>query len=174
MTTPGIIPPCKNCGAIVSASDVQCNVCGSPIIATSGAPNPVIPHGYCGSCGTALPAKYAPCPKCGHVKTSLGAAPNPQQAQPTGSAYKNQGTALVLAAVLGFFGICGIGHFYLGKVGRGVIILIAGIILAIIALASFWWGLIIYIPFFVWTIYDTNQLCKQYNHFLATNKRAPW
>ena len=161
---------CNNCGAVVSTTSTQCNVCGSPI----NVKNPIIPGGYCGSCGTALPAKYASCPKCGHVKTSLGAAPSPQQAQPTGSTYKNQGTVLVLAIVLGFFGICGIGHFYLAKVGRGVVILIVGIILAAIALASGWFGLIIFIPFFVWTIYDANQLCKQYNHFLSTNGRAPW
>lgn len=161
---------CKNCGAMVSSSANKCNACGTP------QQSPKSPGGYCGKCGTPLTAKYSPCPNCAHVKTSFGqpAAPNPQQAFPSGATYKNQGTALVLAVILGFIGICGIGHFYLGKISRGVIILIVGIILGVITVASGFIGLIVYIPFLIWTLYDANSSCKYYNHFLSTKSHAPW
>ena len=168
---------CNNCGTPVSPTSTKCHVCGSTSHINPATSNPVIPHGYCGSCGTALTAKLAPCPKCGHVKTTLGSSSSfkktpPPQPYPQG--YKNSGTALVLAGVLGILGICGIGHFYVGKIGRGVVILIVGLVLCIILLATSFFGLIAYLPFFAWTVYDVNKLSKHYNHFLQAHGRPPW
>jgi len=42
--------------------------------------------------------------------------------------YKSEGTTLVLSIVVGLMGIMGVGHIYLGRVRRGIIILIIGII----------------------------------------------
>ncbi len=43
--------------------------------------------------------------------------------------FKSEGTTLVLSIVLVIFGIAGVGHMYIGQVGKGVGILIGGIIL---------------------------------------------
>ncbi len=42
--------------------------------------------------------------------------------------YKSEGTTLVLSIVVGLLGIMGVGHIYLGRVRRGAIILIIGMI----------------------------------------------
>ena len=171
---------CYDCGAPLSATSTKCNVCGStshlnPVASKQTTSNPVIPHGYCGSCGTALTAKLAPCPKCGHVKTTLGSSSSFKQSPtPPSPGYKNSATVLVLAGVLGILGICGIGHFYVGKIGRGVVILIVGLVLSFITLGTNFYGLIAFLPFFGWTIYDVDKLSKYYNHILQTRGSAPW
>lgn len=73
---------------------------------------------------------------------------------------KSEGVTLVLAAVLGIFGIMGIGHIYLGIVRRGVVILIGGIVLGAIAGALYMFivPVIPFIALLVWSIYDAKKL----------------
>jgi len=193
-----MVNTCTSCGAIISTGSTTCASCGAPQRRQGGGAS-----GFCGSCGTALASKYAPCPSCGHVKTtfnpkqagggfcsSCGAtltgkyAPCPKcgytktrynpSVPPQGALYKNEGTALILSIILGILGICGIGQIYAGKVGRGVGMLIGGIILLIIGFATMGIGLIAYLGFFIWQIFDTKNLCRQYNEFVSQNGRAPW
>ena len=42
---------------------------------------------------------------------------------------KNAGLAAVLALLFGLFGLWGVGHIYIGKLTRGVVLLILGIII---------------------------------------------
>ena len=158
---------CTNCNAILSPTSTSCPSCGSPRRSqSSGGANA---GGFCGSCGTALASKYSPCPKCGHVKTTFNPAVPPQ-----GGLYKNEGTGLILSIVLGILGLCGIGQIYAGRVGRGIGIMIGVWILIAIGIATMGIGLIAVLAVFIWQIFDTKKLCKEYNDFLASNGRAPW
>ena len=165
---------CKQCGSPVDPSSMKCQVCGA-IHNASGNPNKSNPGGYCGKCGTPLAAKYDPCSSCGHVKTTFAppppVTPSPQNTSPF---YKGTGTAVALALIPGFFGICGIGHFYLNKIGRGIVLLVVGLILGAISWSSMGIGLVIFLPFLAWTVYDAHNLTKFYNNFVNTNRNTPW
>tara|TARA_B110000014_G_scaffold197674_1_gene146783 strand:+ start:200 stop:700 length:501 start_codon:yes stop_codon:yes gene_type:complete len=163
---------CNNCGSPATPTSTQCQVCGTPL--TTGNPNKPNAGGYCGKCGTPLAAKYAPCSNCGHVKTTFAAAPPPQPGAMPSPSYKGTGTSVALALILGFFGICGVGHFYINRIGRGVVCLIVGIILGVIAWVSMGIGFVAFIPFLAWTVYDVHKDTKIYNSYIASNHRPPW
>jgi len=93
--------------------------------------------------------------------------------------YKSEGTTLVLSIVLGLLGINGVGHIYVGKIGKGVAILIGSIILYSIGIATVFFGvgiilLIIYFVVFIWQIIDSRNLCQQYNEHVRTTGNKPW
>ena len=88
--------------------------------------------------------------------------------------WKSMGVTIVLTVVLGIFGLGGIGHIYLGKIIKGIVILIVGIIIAVIAVVTGGIGLIILIPYAIWVVYDSWKLCKYYNNYLEETGRAPW
>ena len=192
-----MVNTCTSCGAIISTGSTTCASCGAPQrrqVSGGGG-------GFCGSCGTALISKNAPCPSCGHVKTtfnpqqansgfcgSCGAALigksttcmkcgytktkyNPMAA---GAQYKNEGTGLILSILLGLLTICGIGQIYAGKVGKGIGILILGWVLIVVGILTFGIGLIAYLAIFIWQIFDTKKLCREYNEYFSQNGRPPW
>jgi len=113
---------------------------------------------------------------------------------------KSEGTTLVLSIIVGLMGIMGIGHIYLGKTKRGIIILVIGI---------FSWSLLFVptflvlgseipmdeytlekrltdmisiiaiaivgvIALFIWQIIDARRLCKKYNKYLLDHEQPPW
>jgi len=118
--------------------------------------------------------------------------------------YKSEGTTLVLSIVVALLGIMGVGHLYLGRVRRGVIILILGV--------TGWGG--IFVPFvflgmfgeleegsveptammgvmagfgiafivwgigmfvlFIWQILNSRKLCKEYNEYLEQHGKPSW
>ena len=93
--------------------------------------------------------------------------------------YKSEGTTLVLAIVLGIFGISGVGHIYLGRVGKGIAILIVNLILGAIGGATLFIGvgvifLIIYLVIFIWQILDSRSLCQYYNSHIREKGSRPW
>jgi len=47
-------------------------------------------------------------------------------------------------------------------------------ILIAIGIATMGIGFIAVLAVFIWQIFDTKKLCKEYNDFLASNGRAPW
>ena len=113
---------------------------------------------------------------------------------------KSEGTTLVLAIIVGLMGIMGIGHIYLGKTKKGIIILIVGIfswsllfVPTILLLGSeipmdeytleqrlsdmttiIVIGVIGVIALFIWQIIDARRLCKKYNKYLLENEEPPW
>ncbi|AFS82167.1 zinc-ribbon domain-containing protein [Candidatus Nitrosopumilus sediminis] len=121
------------------------------------------------------------CPKCG---TSLNDFANPNTEKPASNTtpsgfqrtpeWKSEGTTLVLTIVLGLFGFGGIGHLYLGQLGKGIGILIVGIILLIVAIFTYGIGLVILIPFAIWVIFDARKQCRKYNDVLEKTGKAPW
>src|SRR5688572_23851644 len=90
---------------------------------------------YCSNCGESLEnLKYEEtkkCPKCG-IDLQTGSTRNPSSSSSVVEQlpYKSPGTAALIAFIGGIFGLQGIGHMYVGKVGKGIGILIAGIIIA--------------------------------------------
>ena len=88
--------------------------------------------------------------------------------------WKSMGVTIVLTVVLGIFGFGGIGHLYLGKIIKGIVILIVGIILLVITIFTMGIGLIILIPYAIWVVYDSYKLCKRYNNDLEQTGRPPW
>ena len=194
-----MVNTCTSCGAIISTGSTTCASCGAPQrrqVSGGGG-------GFCGSCGTALISKNAPCPSCGHVKTtfnpqqansgfcsSCGAALigksttcmkcgytktkyNPMT-PPQGALYKNEGTGLILSIVLGLFCLNGIGQIYAGKVGRGIGIMIGSWVLIVVGVLTFGIGLIAYLAIFIWQIFDTKKLCREFNEYVSQNGRPPW
>ena len=107
---------------------------------------------------------------------------------------KNENISLILSIVLGLVGLSGISHIYLGKIQKGVGILVVSFILIgvtgyfvyIIAsqnmlnllsiLHSFWIvPLVGYYGFFAWQIFDARRLCLKYNKYVSERgKLPPW
>src|SRR6476661_1775786 len=89
---------------------------------------------FCSSCGNEFPAdtlvRY--CPKC---SIAIGTSNTVNQGSVYQSpvigqiSYKSPGTAMLIAVLGGIFGLSGIGHIYVGKLGRGIAILMIGVIL---------------------------------------------
>ena len=93
--------------------------------------------------------------------------------------YKSEGITLVMSIVLGLIGINGTGHLYLGKIKRGIIILVGSLIcfvvmFGVLAITIELWSpemllLILavscigYITLFIYQIVDARRLCKIYN-----------
>ena len=139
---------------------------------------------YCGRCGFKLQSSSNFCPKCGtqinqqtsakssevNVQTSTSSDNKRLQRPPE---WKSEGVTLVLTIALGLLGLGGIGHIYLGKLLRGIVILIVGIILLVITVVSMGIGLIILIPFAIWVIFDARNLCREYNAYYEQHGRPP-
>lgn len=92
---------------------------------------------------------------------------------------KSESTTLILSIVLGLLGLSGIGHMYVGKVGKGVGILIGNILLWVIGFATMFFGvgfilLIVGLVLFIWQIIDSKKLCVYYNDHLRRTGSPPW
>lgn len=112
---------------------------------------------------------------------------------------KSPGIAALLAAVVGLF-IMGVGHFYVGRIVRGVGLLISGwVLLGVfygLFVYSFSVGLVgslngssssdisvlflpliiglIWLVLWAWSIHDAYELAKWYNAHLAEHGTPPW
>jgi len=138
---------------------------------------------FCGNCGTALeapaqPATYYITPGVGEI--TLSTLPR-----------KDAVVAISIAAFGGLF-LFGLGHFYLGKIGRGTAFLLVGFV-AKIALAYVFLGILsgvftgegaafaelilialVNFGLWVWQIYDPYTLAKTYNAEVQRTGKAPW
>ena len=81
---------------------------------------------------------------------------------------KNAGIAAVLA-----FLWAGLGHVYLGQIGKGIIYMIMYIVLWIIGIVTLI-GLILVLIFWLWQLYDAYNKANEYNNALQQTGRAPW
>jgi hypothetical protein len=78
---------------------------------------------FCPNCGREVRPEAAFCPSCGYNLKSAAAVPPPAApaAKPsTPLKHKSPGIAAVLALVLGFFGLMGIGHIYGESLGNTI------------------------------------------------------
>ncbi len=115
--------------------------------------------------------------------------------------YLSERTTLVLSIVVGLLGFMGVGHLYVGRVRRGIIILIIGLFsswtMLFIALVMYAMvgeieedtldvapaiGILVgymvvgigILALYIWQILNSRKLCKEYNEFLEQHGRAPW
>jgi hypothetical protein len=145
------------------------------------------------------------CTFCGanQVGTSIQPTVPSTPSPPTGLETKNSGLAALLALILGFFGLWGVGHIYVGKITKGLVLITLGVFIewfvgifvsfgfsrsifygisdpyyfrypsGILIIGILLW-FIIMIGGWVWQVYDAYQLAKNYNHYVQHNKRVPW
>lgn len=117
--------------------------------------------------------------------------------------YKSEGVTLVLSIVLGLMGIMGVGHIYVGKVKRGILILVGGFCIWIVVLIPVGFlaaledsqelseeqmmtqifgpmmgGLVIGgiagFVLFIWQIFNARSLCRDYNLYCEKKGEPPW
>jgi TM2 domain-containing membrane protein YozV len=99
---------------------------------------------YCSNCGETLEnlnfEEIKKCPKCG-IDLLQTAYTTSRTSIVDQLPYKSPGTAALIAFIGGVFGLQGIGHIYVGKVGKGIGILIAGIIIAALLVITIMMGI---------------------------------
>ena len=131
---------------------------------------------FCGKCGNQTTEKETPSQD---TKRSYAEAP-PKQNVISGKVlqrppeWKSMGVTMVLTVVLGIAGLGGIGHLYLGKIIKGIVLCIVGIILLAVTIMTVLMGLVVLIPFALIVVYDAYRLCKRYNNDLEQTGRPPW
>ena len=105
------------------------------------------------------------CDKCG---TKVGATGNAAQQNTVYVREKSEGVAAVLS-----FLWAGLGQIYVGKIGRGIAIMLVGFLIAVLGFLTFF--LLILIPiFWIWNIYDAYKLARTYNGHLRSTGNRPW
>lgn len=129
---------------------------------------------YCQNCGKQIPEGGRFCPECGFA-TSGGPADAfaPSGRVDPSSAMmmhkKSEGLALLLSLI-----ITGLGHIYVGKSDKGAALLIAQII-CLVAGAFVLIPWIISLVLWIYGMYDSYVIAKEYNEYLLTHDgQTPW
>jgi TM2 domain-containing membrane protein YozV len=144
---------------------------------------------FCSNCGKEVAVDAAFCPSCGY---NLKQVPPTKWTPSVPLERKSPGTAAVLALILGFIGLLGIGHIYVGRLVRGIVVLIVGIIsllltfLGLIASTEVGFALemeglrilglfgILYLGLWIWQIFDAYDLAKEFNRTVQETGKEPW
>lgn len=112
---------------------------------------------------------------------ACGAKLSTKVARVTPAKPKDRGVTLLLAILIGLIGFYGMGHVYLGRVGRGIAFLIADWVvgaIGIFCMFVFWPLAAIFflgsLGLFLWQIFDADALVKRYNRTLEETGDAPW
>jgi TM2 domain-containing membrane protein YozV len=120
---------------------------------------------FCRHCGKDIlsgDARY--CPFCGKPQNSVTGSSGVTS---TTLRTKNPKIALVLAIF-----IMGVGHIYVGKLKRGIVILIVSWVLGLLTSVLFF-PVIPLIIIWIWQIYDAHKQAKYYNEYLIDNNGIP-
>jgi TM2 domain-containing membrane protein YozV len=96
--------------------------------------------------------------------------------------WKNPAFAAVLALIFGFFILMGIGHIYVGRVRRGIAIMIIGLMLIPFGIVTgaltygigFLVTIALWLALLIWQTLDAYNLAKEYNRIAWETGRAPW
>ena len=164
---------CSKCGNKITDDSSFCKNCGTKIKNETE-------NKFCGKCGKPISSgRY--CTHCGSNTSGIISESTQRIGRPV--EWKSESVTLLLSILLGLFGIQGVGHMYVGKIGKGIAILIGSIILIVFALVSMMsiigiaLGailLIVYFIVFIWQIIDSRKLCQEYNEYMEKNNKAPW
>ena len=93
---------------------------------------------------------------------------------------KSEGATILLAVLPSLLGLYGIGHFYVGRIVRGIVILSIGIVLDVIGFYAFFISCeqalldkpptifeivytVIGLVFWIWHIFDAKAVCRDHN-----------
>jgi hypothetical protein len=155
---------------------------------------------FCSNCGKTLDLnkEIKKCSKCGNdFQQQVRSIYNKSIVDQL--PYKSPGTAALIAFIGGIFAFLGLGHIFVGKIGRGVGLLISGIIiyvLLIIMIISFPSFLILasdesslgigiilmvfvlgitYFVLWIWQLFNARKLAKKFNESVrTTGGKEPW
>lgn len=169
------MPFCDRCGREVGADENFCPSCGRKLRGISDGHQPY-------SAGTSMPRDQY------DTGGRIQEAPR-YAALPT----RSPGIAALLALLLGLFGIFGIGHIYVGKIARGLVLLVAGILVVPVFLAIGVLGIIsldgnfmhggfvlmilsgaIWFILLIWQTFDAYRLANEFNMHLQRTGTPPW
>lgn len=165
----GNVVYCSKCGNKIMDDSSFCKNCGTKIRNETE-------NKFCGKCGKPISSgRY--CTHCGSNSSGNTSESTQRIGRPV--EWKSESATLLLSILLGLFGIAGVGHMYVGQVGKGVGILIVGLLIFVIGIVTLIIligvvVLILYIPFFIWQVMDSRKLCREYNDYMEKNNRAPW
>ena len=160
---------------------------------------------FCSNCGEKLDTNVdiEECPKCHSALHEHSRHKQSSTSVVETLPYKSPGTAALIAFIGGIFALPGIGHIYVGKVGRGIGILILGLILYALSVATIFSvgflasleqpnsapeyasaGIgaiammlvfsIAYIVLFIWQIFNSRKLAKKFNELVKSTGKEPW
>jgi len=126
---------------------------------------------YCVKCGAEIELGNDFCGKCGH---KVGSAP--QRPNTVVMREKSEGGAAVLSLLWG-----GLGQIYVGKIARGLGIMLVCVLLSMLSILLLFVSFILIIfmalimlAFLIWNIFDAYNLAKEYNNHLMTTGNRPW
>ncbi|HZL21871.1 MAG TPA: zinc-ribbon domain-containing protein [Nitrososphaeraceae archaeon] len=160
---------------------------------------------FCSNCGESLDQESKKCSKCGiDFQQQQIEHPISNTSIVDQLPYKSPGTAALIAFIGGIFALLGLGHIFIGKIGKGVGILVSGIIIyvlfvimaislpvmlllglvesftgyagsgGIIFIIMFILG-IAYLVLWIWQIFNAKKLAKKFNELVRTNGgKEPW
>jgi glucan phosphoethanolaminetransferase (alkaline phosphatase superfamily) len=160
---------------------------------------------FCANCGEKLDTDKDTdeCPKCHSAIHEHSKHIESKSSVVEQLPYKSPGTAALIAFIGGIFALPGIGHIYVGKVGKGIGILVLGLILyAVIVLTIVSVGFlasleqtnsesvnnsagigaigimlllsVAYIVLFIWQIFNARKLAKKFNEAVKATGKEPW
>lgn len=119
------------------------------------------PTKFCINCGGQIDSRAEICPKCG---VRVGSPPPPQPSQPYGYAQPpvnfQERKSTGIAAVLSFLYV-GLGQIYNGQIGKGIGMMVLGVVFIILVI--FLIGIPLYIILWILGIYDAHNVAKQIN-----------
>ena len=180
------MPYCPSCGKEVQGGERFCPNCGSSLSQQQ------TQTGY-----TASQTDYSTPIQPGQTYSGYdqGGYQQPLSGQygyqqpPVYASEKSTGIALILGLIVGFIGLWGIGQIYVGKIARGIIFLILGLILmpilfviaffSVAAIFDLAVGLffiipIIYFILWIYQAYDAYKLAQEYNMNIRRTGTPPW
>lgn len=110
---------------------------------------------FCVNCGAEIDARAEICPKCG-VRVAPPPPPPSMPPQNVNVERKSEG----IAAIASFL-FTGLGQIYNGQIGKGIMFIIIGVILALTIFILI--GIILYPIFWVYNIYDAYNTAEKIN-----------
>jgi hypothetical protein len=113
---------------------------------------------------------------------------------------KSSGTTALIAFIGAIFGLPGLGHIYIGRIGRGLLILISGFALYALTWLTLFGGflggifsgarsglpifqtgatlaiilLVMYFGLLIWQIFNARSLAKKFNEQVLLTGKEPW
>src|SRR5687767_10618914 len=88
---------------------------------------------FCSNCGESLDQESKKCSKCGiDFQQQQVEHPISNTSIVDQLPYKSPGTAALIAFIGGIFALLGLGHIFIGKIGKGFGILVSGIIIYVL------------------------------------------
>lgn len=138
-----------------------------PVVAGAKASpaGPIAPNGnsYCSGCGSTIHPQAVVCPRCGVATASAAQATGAAMAVALNS--KSAGLAILLSLVF-----TGAGHWYVGRIGRGIAFFAAAFVSGLLILAVV--GLFLLPIVWVWAAIDANKCAQQHNQLLLASAGA--